>query len=326
MPGSEPESLKDLARKLAIATLLAAAALSTLEGIARRAPTSFRLKRLGVETAAPSIQTLALGPSVAFNGFDPAVLKVPGYNFADNAQTLYYDRCLLEQWAPRMPRLHTVLLGLAYASLRTSVDSLSETARAFAYRREFGVSDECPEDRWDLRNYSAALALGPLNVLEWRFWGRGLVLGDVSPNGFGPLPSLPPDQVDLQLSPLAGQEEAFRQGSRMTLKPSYGLSKLRAMLGYCAQHRLRACVFVPPVTQAFAQAVDASTWARDRSAVKRLCDEHGAAFFDYFENRRFKDEDFADVDHLAAPAADKFTRLLARDAGLDSDNLPKQGR
>jgi hypothetical protein len=312
MPGSERGELWSLAQKATLGLLALAAVLGWLEWEARLAPTSFRQKRLGLEAQAAKIQVLVLGPSVGLNAVDPDQWRVAGYNLANNGQSLYYDRALLEQWLPRMPQLRTVLFSLGRPNLRVTVTSMNESARGFAYFREFGIPHEDLGLRSDPRNYSAALALDPFKVLCWAVNGSGLVLSDLSPSGWESLPPLDETQQELQLNGLVARQHAEHQRSMMVEPASYGLAQLNAMLALCRARGLRAVVFVPPVTKDFADESEDGR-PEELGALRILCKTQGAIFRDYFRDPRFHDEDFSDVDHLAAPAAARFSRILERD-------------
>jgi hypothetical protein len=301
-----------LGLKLVLAAGLLAALGAWLELEARRAPTSFRQKRLGLEAQADHVQVLVLGPSVGLNAVDPAQWKEPGYNLANNGQSLYYDRALLEAWLPRLPRLQSVLVALGRPSLRVTVTSMNESARGFAYRREFGVPHEDPALRRDPRNWSAALALEPFKVLAWVVDGSGLVLSDLSPGGWEALPALDELHQEMELSGIPARQHAQHQRAMMVEPAAYGLGILGSILADCRERGLRAGVFVPPVSAAFA-AESADGRAEELSALKGLCGAQGADFRDYFQDARFQDPDFADVDHLAAPGAARFSRILEKD-------------
>jgi hypothetical protein len=324
MPASERAALKRLAFKLGLALCLLAALGAWLEGEARRAPTSFRQKRLALEAQAPDLQVLVLGPSVGLNAVDPARWRLHGYNLANNGQSLYYDRALLEQWLPRLPRLRAVLFSLGRPNLCVTVTSMNESARGFAYRREFGIPHEDAALRSDPRNYSAALALDPFKVLCWAVNGGGLVLSDLSPSGWEPLPPLDETQQMLQLSALVARKHADHQRAMMVEAPGYGLGQMESMLALCRARGLRAAVFVPPVTRDFAAQSEAGRPA-ELGALKALCRANGAVFHDYFRDPRFQDGDFADVDHLAAPAAGRFSGILEKDllSGLRPDTATR---
>ena len=312
MPASERQALARLGLKLGLAACLLAGLSAWLELQARRAPTSFRQKRLGLEAQAPALQVLVLGPSVGMNAVDPSQWPVPGYNLANNGQSLYYDRALLELWLPRLPRLRTVLFSLGRPNLRVTVTSMNESARGFAYRREFGIEHEDPVLRLDSRNWSAALALDPLKVLAWSLNGSGLVLSDLSAGGWEALPALDELHQEMELSPIVARQHADHQRGMMVEPASYGLGILGSALALCRARGLAAGVFVPPVTRAFA-AESEDGRAGELAALRALCRAQGARFHDYFTDPRFQDQDFADVDHLAAPAAARFTRMVGRD-------------
>jgi hypothetical protein len=138
------------------------------------------------------------------------------------------------------------------------------------------------------------------------------VLSDLSPDGWEPLPPLDELQQELQLSALVAQKHAAHQREMMVEPVSYGQGQLEAMLVLCRAYGLRAGVFVPPVTPAFAAESEEGR-PEELATLRALCRTQGAVFRDYFRDPRFQDPDFADVDHLAAPAAARFTRILEKD-------------
>src|SRR5262249_26130395 len=70
-------------------------------------------KRDALASRAQSLELLVLGNSQAEFGILPDLLGQPGYNLADHGQSLLIDLELVEHYAPRLPRLHTVMITLS---------------------------------------------------------------------------------------------------------------------------------------------------------------------------------------------------------------------
>lgn len=283
----------------------------------RRLPTSYSQKRAGFAAAAPRLRALVLGASEAFQGVDASALGQASYSLANVGQSLYYDRQMLAWALPQAPQLEQVALGLSYQSLGYRLPGSPEAWRSIAYYREFGIA---PEEGWrafDLRYFSATLFYEPWPALRWAFSGKGLETPALSPFGQDPLDCPAEDIADVKINALTASRRAATHEALTHLEfIDANLGQLQALKELAQSRGIRLSFFLPPVTASYAQAVDAGRRALMLQRLRAFAAAQGLPLHDYFQDPRFDDGDFFDVDHLCRRGSEKFSRLLAADLGL----------
>ena len=97
-----------------------------LEFVVEAIPNSYTYKRDYMEQHGAQIQTLMLGSSNAYDGFNPSVLP-NAFNLANSSQTLEDDYRLLAKCIDSMDSLQTVIIGLGYHSLGATTEDNRRT-------------------------------------------------------------------------------------------------------------------------------------------------------------------------------------------------------
>jgi hypothetical protein len=285
----------------------------------RQMPTLYHLKRDGLAAAAPRAQLLVLGASQANEGLDPSQWPVPAYNAACVGQDAYYDCEMFKAWLPRLPALKTVVLPISYVSFDSSLANTAETWRCFAYSQSFGIPNEMPAQRWDLRNWSALALVEPWPALKLA------MAGFVDPNavsltaqGFEAMDPVSEDLLDFRMNALtAGKRLRYHQSISKEGELALNLGYYKAILDLAQGRGLRIVFVVFPVDASYAQAVSAADLQRRAGLLKGLVEGRRASVVDYFKDKRFESRDFADVDHLNVNGAKKFSQLLWKEALKD---------
>jgi hypothetical protein len=301
-------------KALALALLLLALA-GGLELRLRRMDTLYHLKAARLAPLEGSLQVLVLGASQANQGLDPTQWPVQAANMACVAQDAYYDSELFKALLPQLPQLKALVLPISYVSLDSSLADTPETWRSFAYKQVFGLPNELPALRWDLRNWSALALTEPWPALKLACQGfkdpAAVVLND---RGFEAVAAMDEDEADMRINALTAAKRVRYHQSVM--KPQNAAANLALYQGLIARARergVKVLLVVFPVTRSYAQAVPAEALQRRKGLLAQL-QGPGVELKDYFNDPRFKTMDFADVDHMNVNGARKFSRILWQEA------------
>jgi hypothetical protein len=302
--------MKRTALRRAAFALILIGLVAGFEADMRHVKTSYSKKREILATRGQDIDVLVTGASCALFGINPARLEGNAANIADVSQTLHYDRALVEKYAPALPKLRVVVLGLSLLSMEMVLPHSPEEWRAYLYERYWSIPPEGAIDRFDIRRFSVTALLPP------RFRMRGLLRGDISPevdgNGF--------DRED----GISVTEEVAREhyGIHTKVLHQENLPKneeeLSSLLGSLRARGVRAVVLLMPAHRYYSAIFDPETRNRDKAALEQLCREYGADFHDYIDDARFADAEFRDPDHLNGRGADHFTQII-QDEILDGN-------
>lgn len=136
--------MKKFLRHIALFLLPLLIIAVVLEIVAESIPNSYTYKRTYMEQHAGEIQTLFLGSSNAYDGFNPSVVP-HAFNLANSSQTIEDDYRLLSRYIDAMDSLNTVVLGLGYQSL---------ALKTHANRKMYYTIYMDLYPRWPLSEYS----------------------------------------------------------------------------------------------------------------------------------------------------------------------------
>lgn len=304
--------MRQLALKALVFALPLLLAGGYLEFRLRSMPSSYLLKQALLEKRAAEAEVLVIGASEALQGMDPAFFGRPGLNLANVGQDFYYDRELLKLWLPRMPKLRLVLIPVSYPGLEYRLPGSPEAWRSAFYRLFMGLPAEDPASAHDLRNFSALLLYEPLPALKYAWGGFKGDAPAMTELGFQGLKEVEADEVELKINAITGRKRvAYHHGIMKAEAFEGNLAQLEGTLDLLKSRGVRAALLTPPVSEAYASAVDPLRRARAIKAVSELAARRGVLYRDYFQDKRLKPEDFNDSDHLAAKGAARFSAFVA---------------
>ena len=95
------------------------------------------------------------------------------------------------------------------------------------------------------------------------------------------------------------------------------LSYVERLIGQAQQHGAETILVSTPFHETFVRAMRPWWYGRMQASLQRLCQTAGVKCLDYMRDTRFGVGDFRDGVHLTQAGAAKFTRILARDLGMD---------
>jgi len=309
-----PSALRLFLRRL-LFFLLPIAFLAVLaEVLVRTLPNSYRTKAAWMDLHAQTLEVLILGNSHAYYGLRPQLVEEEGgmaphsvVNMANVSQSLKYDRLLLEHYAPRCPRLHTVVLLMDNSNLfDPPLEDSDEAFRCAYYNHYMGISDESAPlvslEIWDASSFRAK-------------WWKHLTGGgaDCDSTGWG------------QGYTLASRDQYWDNEGMLTVVanhrcrnwtwPQQNRKEVTAMARYCHDRHLRLLLVSTPVWPAYWNRISYNQKLRIQDVVRECTTLYGAQYADYVSDPHFTSDDFRDVDHLSDIGAAKFSRLFASFVG-----------
>lgn len=260
------------------------------------------------------IGILVVGPSTANQGIQPSKFGAPAFNLASPGQDLFYDAAIIRGHLAAMPELRLVILPLSYASLEYAFPGTPEYWRMFCYSVYCGLPLESPSLVLDPRAHSAFALVGPLEALKMLpigFKGGPAMLDE---DGFqGVLPP-PKEEVELMINDLTARKRLNYYHSIMRPENMPGnLAILDGLLTTLKSRSIQAVFVTLPVFVSYSSNADPVRLMRLRKGIGDLSKTHQVPYLDYFEDRRFALEDFADNEHLCRAGAAKFSVLLWKD-------------
>ncbi|MFO1498037.1 MAG: hypothetical protein U1G07_06525 [Verrucomicrobiota bacterium] len=322
-------------RRLAVDLLLFSLPLllawGGLEWFASRIPNVYSVKRKQLEGLSKQVDTLILGSSSGYYGIAPDQLSGSAYNLANFAQTLYYDDALAERVLNQLPKLRRVIVCVHYISLFCQLEEAAPE-RQYYYWHEWNLWPRRWRDNWDVRMGSAIALRSPeITVKELQTaahrvarggdWQRPYEDPEIDARGWGR--SLEPAPPSPDLSEAAAKH-ALRIHHRLMhwRNEEPNLACFRRLLQRLSDRGIEPVLVVPPFWKTYIAEMDPAYWQETDTQLKSLARQYHARYLCYRDAPGFFPTDFVDLQHLSAPGAIRFSRLLNEALGSCPDRSP----
>jgi hypothetical protein len=278
-----------------------------------RIPNSYNTKARLLAEAAPDCEVLVLGSSHGYMGINPSFFTQRGFNMANVSQTLFYDSELTARYLPRLPKLKCAVFAISYFSLEGGV--LGQGAESFRcpfYHRFYHLPSERWIDNFDPGNFSMIALYGLTDSARYfkhRF--KDSLAEQVETNGWYDIPL---DKDHPNISDESGKARAeFHDAFMAKGNIAYNRALLvKAMRSY-KNAGVVPVLITTPVFRTYRDHLDGDKYERMQEVIRGICEETGSKYFNYLDDRRFDIDDFSDNDHLDAPGAEKFSKILDRE-------------
>jgi len=266
----------------------------------RRVVTRASHARARIEAQQGRCQVLVLGASNAKDGIAVEALGEPAVNLADDAQSLYYDLALAEQYVPRMPKLKVVILPLTYVTFETE-----------GYDWEGWTSWSDYADYWNIPSQKASF----FEAQRWSLTARYGVRMSISY-------ARKKFRVNLEKSArkVLNAEENAAAAARLAKDHGKAIHPERAgdnlarldRLTALVQHDGATLVLVEmPTQENYLRLLSRSVKDRNRDNRLKFLQRHPNVIYrDYVHDGRFGGSDFRDPVHLNPQGAEKFSKIL----------------
>jgi hypothetical protein len=279
---------------------------------------SYSLKRMQLETQAPKIEVLVLGPSHALRGVNPEYFSMKGYNAANIEQSLFYDTRITLKYLDKLSALKVVLIDISYTSLWHEVINAEESFRDYFYADYWGI--RYPAIKWyDIHIYSKILLYG--NTKAWQYALKGFNVNLV--NGYSDNGWATKDGEESPINDSAGY--AFMRDHKKNFKEEnlgHNIQYLNDLLKELKSRKIQAVFYSPPFTASSYKYMDANRLKTIDSVLHDLCTTYNCKWYDYHKDPRFFDSDFKNLGHLNQDGSTKFSKIINEEI-LKNYNNPK---
>lgn len=252
-----------------------------------------------------SIQTLLLGSSHILNAINPNYLATNSFNLANASQTLYYDSALVVQYLHQLPKLKTVIIGISYFSLFYELDDITESWRQQFYYQAFGLK---PSNfhLFELTNYSKIRLYGfgkTYNLLKQN--GVSEDCKNLLPNGFLF------KSINEPINDSTGKRRVDVHNKQRFI---YQYQKIKNRVQHLVQllknKHINVVFVTTPCHSSYYTFCNQEVVEKQENLIKELCLQFGCTYFNFFKDKRFVLEDFANADHLNLIGSEKFSKIL----------------
>lgn len=279
----------------------------------RSIPNTYKYKCAWMKENHERIKTLAIGASYINNGICPSAIGDSVYNLAMPAQTLEFDYKILKKYIPLCKNLRYVLISADHYNMlaHPMENSVSNPYRPLYYQlymniptypfyspRSYEIAD-VHSFRGKLVHYFISLCSGdPVFDSDSLGWRNHITLKD--------------RRLD------------WKEGQYKEIMNSYkydcSLSELDNNVNYlieisnlCKEAGVSLIVVSTPKSDYFVKKFPDQIISTVNKRIENCSEEYGFTYRDYYDDKRFVDDDFISSDHLSDIGAIKFSKILKED-------------
>ncbi|MEO1448653.1 MAG: hypothetical protein AAFV07_03950 [Bacteroidota bacterium] len=276
-----------------------------MEWFQRQIPNNYSVKKQQFEAGLHQWETLVLGSSHTYLGINPDSLPGPGYNLGATAQTLYFDRFLLEKYMDDMPRLKRVIIPISYPSLGGESDR-NPGIYDKSYHYAFFYGSEAFTDWYAPKRYSIVQLFGIKRCVDRAkaYYVQPDTLVEFEANGW-----MATDvQHDLERN--GAESGLFHDQVYDTSLVALNLQRLGDMITRCQARNIAVYLLSPPMWESYLAHTRPERLDRMVHAMDSLSEHYAVPYINFTSDKRFIAEDFFDSNHLRRDGANKLSVIL----------------
>jgi hypothetical protein len=280
----------------------------------------YKLKPKLLELQADTIEVLILGSSNAYFDYDPKYFSCPGFNFAINAQSPYYDLKITEKYINDLPNLKLVILPAIFYTLGTNLAETSNSWRTFFYSNYMSISVEKTglgffqglRRAIDPKNFSKIALFGD----NTHGYARDKFIGQVDifiPEKNGWYDSAPIPNLDSKKS--GGKDAAYAHSVSVDSRfLDINLQYWQSLINLLKKKGIAVTIIRAPEDQSYFSNLDVAKVSVMNDKIRELASKNHIQFLDYSEDRKFNASDFTVLpDHMNPIGSKKFSEIVNQD-------------
>jgi hypothetical protein len=277
-----------------------------------RIPNPYNEKIRLLERAAPNCEVLVLGSSHAYLSINPSCFTQRGFNMANGSQVFYYDAEIIARYLPHLPKLKYVVFPVSYFSFEAHM--LARTKESFRcpfYYRFYRLPAERWIDNFDIKNFSLIALYGLTDSVRYLKLGfHGNPVEHLADNGWLETP-FDKSHENKNISDERGKRRAdYHTAGMSEANIPYNRNELLRAITLCKNANVVPVLITIPVYHTYRDHMDRNKYERMQENVHSVGIETGTKYFNYLDDQRFDIDDFSDNDHLNAPGAEKFSKIV----------------
>lgn len=273
----------------------------------RTQPNNYTLKNYYLNKNHNDIEVLLFGDSHCFYGLNPIYFHKSTFNISNVSQTIYFDKLILEQYLDKLPKLKCVVFCIEYTNLSQKDNTQDDVFRKYYY--QYYMKLDVPLiSKIDINQYLISLAQSPkisFYTLEKWFYTGSLL--DSDPKGWGTNFK----KKDRILPKLIAKERAESQGDGL-MDFTINSSRIKDIIKKCKSKNIKVVIVSMPQTHLYSSYLNQKKLQSIFKTCHGFQDENANSVFylNLFNDKRFKDEDFFDSDHLNEVGAEKCSKIV----------------
>lgn len=281
-----------------------------MEILLRNTPNDYLFKKQYLDKHSSEIETLILGSSHSFYGFNPEYFSSNTFNASHISQSLNYDFEILKKYQDQFKNLKTIILPISYFTLFGKLEAGSESWRVKNYIIYYDLNTSK-----SLINYSEVLS-NRINVNIKRI-ASYYVLGNSTISctdlGWGTRYN----SKNVRDLAETGKTAAKRHTRDDINSDKYqeifndNILILNSIIEWCNKKNVNVLLLTPPAFETYRQNLNQEQLKITINTTSEICSRHENCIYEnLLSDTNFVAVDFFDADHLSDIGAKKLSELI----------------
>jgi hypothetical protein len=287
-----------------------------MEILLRITPNDYLFKKQYLDNNSSEIETIILGSSHSFYGFNPDYFSSKTFNASHISQSLNYDFEIIKKYHDRFKNLRNIVLPISYFTLFAKLEAGSESWRIKNYIIYYGLINSSKS----LTDYSEVLS-NRINVNFKRLvsyyvlgnsaisctklgWGTGYNsknARDLVESGKTAAKRHTRDDIHSDKS-----QEIFNENILI----------LNSIIQWCKENHVKILLLTPPAFETYRQNLNLEKLNSTIKTTSEICSKYDNCIYEnLLSDPNFVAIDFYDADHLSEIGAKKLSELINADLG-----------
>lgn len=282
----------------------------SMEILLRKTPNDYLYKKEYLDKHSNEIETLILGSSHSFYGFNPDFFNSKAFNASHTSQSLNYDYGILKKYENNLDNLQTIILPISYHTLYGKLENGSESWRIKNYVIYYGMNVAN-----SIADYSEVLSNQPKVNLKRLYSYYILRKPNLTCTKLGWGTSYKSEKAKDLVE--TGKTAAKRHTRDNIYSEKYksifnaNISILNSFVKWSQERDIKIIFLTPPAFVTYRENINIEQLnVTIQTASKIASKNENCIYMNLFRDTSFTANYFYDADHLSEIGAEKLSKLI----------------
>lgn len=283
---------------------------SLMEMLLRNIPNDYLYKKEYLNEHSSEIETLILGSSHSFYGFDPVFFSSKAFNASNISQSLDFDYKILQKYQTDLGNLQTVVIPISYFTLYARLEIGSESWRIKNYVIYSGMSVAN-----SVVDYFEVLSNKPKVNLQrlYSYYISGRQNLTCTKLGWGTSYKSEDSKDLVETGKTAAKRHTVEDIYSEKYSNIFNHNKLllNSIVKWCKKRNMKVLLITPPAFGTYRRNINMEQYNTTIKTANDIASKYdNCIYVNLFDDMNFSAKYFYDADHLSEIGAEKLSKQI----------------
>lgn len=281
-----------------------------MEILLRNTPNDYLFKKQYLDNHSSEIETLILGSSHSFYGFNPEYFSSNTFNASHISQSLNYDYEILKKYQDQFKNLKTIILPISYFTLFSKLEAGSESWRVKNYVLYYGLNSS-----ESLTDFSEVLSnrinINIKRLVSYYVLGNSTISCTILGWGTNYNSQNARNLVETGQTAAKRHTKDDLNSDKTQVIFKDNMLILSSIIGWCKENNVKILLLTPPAFETYRQNLNQEQLKITINTTSDICSRNENCIYEnLLSDTNFVALDFFDADHLSEIGAKKLSELI----------------